>query len=138
MVNQVICQHLARCSLPFGHQICHQCANAPMCHQDTSLHSILLCKLVISIYPSQDPLVDAYLTLRPHSPLSEISTAALILHIQHPFCQSHSVKGPQSAHTLGSLVFSSLQLATGTSCNKHYTIYYLNLFIQRLNHGNIY
>uniref|UniRef100_A0A674B9K2 E-selectin n=1 Tax=Salmo trutta TaxID=8032 RepID=A0A674B9K2_SALTR len=27
----------------------------------------------------------------PHSPLSEISTADLILHIQHPICQSHSV-----------------------------------------------
>ena len=27
----------------------------------TTLHSILLCKLVISVYPSQDPLVDAYL-----------------------------------------------------------------------------
>ena len=55
---------------------------------------------------------DAYLlnifkkTLRPHSPLSEISTAALILHIQHPFCQSHSVKGLQSTHIPGSLVFS--------------------------------
>jgi hypothetical protein len=34
-----------------------------------------------------------------HSPLSEISTAALILYIQHLFCQSHSVKGPQSTHT---------------------------------------
>ena len=33
--------------------------NAP--HKDTSLHFILLCKLVISVYPSQDPLVDAYL-----------------------------------------------------------------------------
>ncbi|XP_020331075.2 L-selectin-like [Oncorhynchus kisutch] len=29
--------------------------------------------------------------LRPHSPRSEISTAALILHIQHPICQSPSV-----------------------------------------------
>jgi hypothetical protein len=26
----------------------------------TSLYSILLCKLVISVYPSQDPLVDVY------------------------------------------------------------------------------
>ena len=51
--------------------------------------------------------------------LSGISTAVLILHMQHPFCQSHSVKGPQSAHIPGSLLFSSLQLATGTSCNKH-------------------
>ena len=61
--------------------------------------TLYLCNLVISVYPSQDPLVDAYLynPLRPHSPLSEISTAALIVHIQHPFCQSHIP---------GSLVFS--------------------------------
>ena len=32
--------------------------NAP--HRATSLQFILLCKLVISVYPSQDPLVDAY------------------------------------------------------------------------------
>ena len=31
---------------------------------------------------------------------------ALILHIQHPFCQSLSVKGPQSTHIPGSLFFS--------------------------------
>ena len=44
--------------------------------------------------------------LRPHSPLSDIPTAALILHIQHPFCQSHSDIGPQSTHIPGSRLFS--------------------------------
>ena len=61
-----------------------------------------------SLYTRRKTLVDAYLwnPLRPHSPLSEIPTAAFILHIQHPFCQSHSVKGPQSTHIPGSLLFS--------------------------------
>ncbi|CDR04496.1 unnamed protein product [Oncorhynchus mykiss] len=36
----------------------------------------------------------------------EIPTAAIVLHIQQPFCQSHSVKGPQSTHIPGSLLFS--------------------------------
>ena len=54
------------------------------------------------------------------SPLSEIRTATLILHIQHPFCQSHSVKGsPKHTHPWVAPLFSSLQLTTGTSCNKH-------------------
>ena len=48
-----------------------------------------------------------YKTLLGLTPsLSEISTAALILHIQNLFCQSHSVKGPQSTHIPGSLLFS--------------------------------
>ena len=47
--------------------------NAPY-RTDHCTHSILFCKLVISVYPLQNPL-------RPHSPLSEISTAALILHM---------------------------------------------------------
>ena len=65
-------------------------------------------------------LMRIYKTLfRPQSPLSEISTAALILHIQHPFWQSHSVKGPRSTHPWVAPLFSSLQLVTGTSCNKH-------------------
>ena len=50
--------------------------------------------------------------------LSEISTAAPILTLQHLFCLSHSVKGPQSTHPWCAPLFSSLQLATGTSCNK--------------------
>ena len=45
-----------------------------------------------------------FLDLNPS--LSELSTAALILHIQHLFSQSHSVNGPQSTHISGSLIFS--------------------------------
>jgi hypothetical protein len=77
--------------------------------------------MVISVYPSKYPLVGAHLNnpLRPHSPLSEISTAALILHIQHRFCQSHSDKrSPKHTHPWVAPLFSSLQHSTGTSC-KH-------------------
>ena len=42
--------------LPFGHQISHQCSL-----HDISLYSILLCKLVLSVFSSQHLLVDAYL-----------------------------------------------------------------------------
>ena len=40
---------------------------------------------------------------------------SLILHIQHPFCQSHSAKGPQSTRMPGSLVF---QFAAASNWNK--------------------
>ena len=52
----VICVAVARCSLPYGP--IRFATNAPY---RTSLHSILLCKLVISVFLSQDSLVDAYL-----------------------------------------------------------------------------
>ena len=58
-------------------------------------------------YKSFQSFMKVYSQQLKETPLSEISTAALNLHIQHPFCQSHYVKGPQSTHIPGSLLFSA-------------------------------
>ena len=57
-----------------------------------------------------------------------------------PFCQSHSVKGPQSTNIPGSLVFSvrSSKRLERAATNTQTGQFYLNLFIQRLNHGHSY
>ena len=52
--------------------------------------------------------------------------------------QSHSGKGPQCTHIPGGLLFSSLQLATGTSCIPLKLDIFLSQTLQRLNHGHSY
>ena len=52
-------------------------------------------------------------------PLSEISTASLILHIKHPSASHILLKGHKAHTSLACSSFNSLQLETGTSCNAH-------------------